>query len=126
MAKLFFLSLKAFVMCYCFRAPIKTFFFGTCQMTVKSCILHLFPVPQIGRSHIINILLASFFSVRTLNYGSSFFFPPKTRLIRGIYATNKIRTFCAIDDHVERSVLTSIKTKTVRIKNLFFQVRKFF
>ena len=126
MVNLFLLSRKAFVMCYCFRAPIKTFFFGTCQMTVKSCILHLFPVPQTGRSHIINILLASFFSVRTLNYGSSFFFPPKTRLIRGIYATNKIRTFCAIDDHVERSVLTSIKTKTVRIKNLFFQVRKFF
>ena len=42
-----------------------------------------------------------------------------------IYATNETRTFCAMDDHVERSVLTSIKTKTVRIKNLFFQVRKF-
>ena len=61
MANLFLLSRKAFVMCYCFRAPIKTFFFDTCQMTVKSCILHLFPVPQTGRSHIINILLASFF-----------------------------------------------------------------
>ena len=54
-------SRVAFVMCYCFRAPIKTFFFDTCQMTVKSCVLHLFPVPQRGRSHIINILLASFF-----------------------------------------------------------------
>ena len=43
-----------------------------------------------------------------------------------IYATNEARTFCAMDDHVERSVLTSIKTKTVRIKSLFFQVRKFF
>ena len=42
-----------------------------------------------------------------------------------IYATNETRTFCAMDDHVERSVLTSIKTKTVRIKSLFFQVRKF-
>ena len=27
MANLFLLSRKAFVMCYCFRAPIKTFFF---------------------------------------------------------------------------------------------------
>ena len=36
------------------------------------------------------------------------------------------RTFCAMDDHVEHSVLTSIKTKTVWIKSLFFQVRKFF
>ena len=51
-ANLFFLSRKAFVMCYCFRAPIKTFFFDTCQMTVKSCVLNLFPVPQTGRSHI--------------------------------------------------------------------------
>ena len=72
MANLFLLSRKAFVMCYCFRAPIKTFFFDTCQMTVKSCVLHLFPVSQTGRSHIINILLALFFSVRTVNYGSSF------------------------------------------------------
>ena len=58
MANLFLLSRKAFVMCYCFRAPIKTFFFDTCQMTVKSCVLHLFPT---GRSHTINILSASFF-----------------------------------------------------------------
>ena len=31
-----------------------------------------------------------------------------------IYATNETRTFCAMDDYVERSVLMSIKTKTVR------------
>ena len=37
MANLFLLSRKAFVMCYCFRAPIKTFFFDACQMTIKSC-----------------------------------------------------------------------------------------
>ena len=45
-----------------------------------------------------------------------------------ICATNETRrtTFCAVDDHVGRSVLTSIKKKTVRIKSLFFQVRKFF
>ena len=30
-------------------------------MIVKSHVLHLFPVPQTGRSHILNILLASFF-----------------------------------------------------------------
>ena len=61
MANLFLLSRKAFVMCYCFCVPIKTFFFDACQMTVKSYVLHLFPVPQTGRSHIINILLVSFF-----------------------------------------------------------------
>ena len=44
-----------------------------------------------------------------------------------IYAMNETRTFCAMDDHVERSVITSIKAKTVLIKSLFFfQVRKFF
>ena len=30
-----------------------------------------------------------------------------------IYATNETRTFGAMEDHVERSVLTSIKAKTV-------------
>jgi len=45
--------------CYCFRGPINTLFFEDCQMTVKSRILHLFPVPQ-TESHMINILLASF------------------------------------------------------------------
>ena len=61
MANLFSLSRKAFAMCYCFREPIKTFFFDACQMTVKSRVLHWFPVPQTQRSHIICILLASFF-----------------------------------------------------------------
>ena len=61
MANLFLLSQKAFVMWYCLRAPRKTFFFDACQMTVKSWGLHLFPIPQTGRSHIINILLDSFF-----------------------------------------------------------------
>ena len=42
------------------------------------------------------------------------------------YATKESRALCAMNDHVERSVLRSIKTKTVRIKSLFFQVRKFF
>ena len=44
-----------------------------------------------------------------------------------IYATNKTRTFWATDDHVKRSVLTSIKTKTVRvIKEPFFPGKKVF
>ena len=72
MENLRLLSRKAFVMGYCFRTPIKTFFFDACQMTVKSCVLHLFPVPQTGRSHIMNILCLVF-SVRAVNYGSSFF-----------------------------------------------------
>ena len=48
-------------------------------------------------------------------------------LIFGIlpYATNETRAFCAMDDLVERSVFRSIKTKTGRIKSLFFQVGKF-
>ena len=54
---------KPLSMCYCFRAPIKTLFFDACQMTVKSCVLHLFPVSQTGRSHVTDILfiIASFF-----------------------------------------------------------------
>ena len=42
-----------------------------------------------------------------------------------IYATTETRTFYAMDDHVERSVLTSIKTKQCELR-AFFQVRKFF
>ena len=61
MANLFSLSRKPFGVCYCFREPIKTFFFDACQKTVKSQVLHFFPVLQTGRRHIINILLASFF-----------------------------------------------------------------
>ena len=61
MANLFSISRRPFVMCYYLREPIKTFFFDACQMTVKSRVLQLFPVPQAGRSHIINILSASFF-----------------------------------------------------------------
>ena len=63
MANLFLLSQKAFVMCHCFRAPIKTFFFDTCQMTFNrgSCTCFRSPNQEEARSHIINILLASFF-----------------------------------------------------------------
>ena len=69
MANLFSLSRKPFVVCYCFREPMKTFFLYACQMIVKSRVLHLFPVPQTGNKHLISLA----FSVRTVNYGSSFF-----------------------------------------------------
>ena len=55
MTNLFSLSRKPFVMCYCFREPIKTFLFNASQMTVKSRALHLRPVLQTGRSHIIKL-----------------------------------------------------------------------
>ena len=55
MVNLFSLSRKPFVVCYCFREPIKTLFFDACQMKKKKN------------------------SVRNLQYG------PKTRLIRDIY-----------------------------------------
>ena len=41
------------------------------------------------------------------------------------YATNKTHAVSAMDDHVKSSVLTTIETKTVQIKSLFSQVRKF-
>ena len=93
MTNLFSLSRKAFGMCYCFREPIKTFFYDACQKTVKSLVLHFFPVLQTGRSHIINILLASFFSIDSRlghksmekNSVRNFQYGPKTRLIRGMY-----------------------------------------
>ena len=116
MAHLFSLSRKPFVVCYCFREPIKTFFLDACQMIVKSCVLHLFPVPETGSQAAYNKhLLSLVFSVRTVNYGSSFFpsiygprvsrlchksmeknsvrnfqYGPKTRLRRGMYYCNII------------------------------------
>ena len=63
----FFLSRKAFVMCYCFRATIKTFFFDACQMIVKSCVLHLFPVPQNRKKPYNEHLISLVFSVRAVN-----------------------------------------------------------
>ena len=71
MANLFLLSRKAFVMCYCFRAPIKTFFFDACQMTVKSCVLYLFRVAPNRKKPYNKHLISLVFSVRTVNYGSS-------------------------------------------------------
>ena len=41
------------------------------------------------------------------------------------YATNKTHAVSAMDDYVKSSVLTTIETKTVQIKSLFSQVRKF-
>ena len=71
MANLFLVPRKAFVMCYCFRAPIKTFFFDACQKTVRPALL--FPVPQNTKKPYNKRLISLVFSVRTVNYGSSFF-----------------------------------------------------
>ena len=73
MANLFSLSRKPFVKCYCVRELIKTLFFDACQMIVKSRVLHLFPVPQIWEKPHNKHLISPFFSVCTVNYGSSFF-----------------------------------------------------
>ena len=87
---LFSLSRKAFVMCYCFREPIKTLFFDSCQMTVKS-IARLVSGPPNRKTPYNKHLISLVFSVLTVNYGSSLFsvhnlqYGPKTRLIRGIY-----------------------------------------
>ena len=119
-------------MANCFLAPIKTFFFDACQMTVKSCVLHLFPVPQTGRSHIINILLASFFwsvlSITDPRFLPSIYGPhasrlghksmeknlvrnlqnvPKTRLIRGIDLPLGLTLFC-LAYSIERKAETNI------------------
>ena len=82
----------------------KNFFLDACQMIVKSRVLCLLPVPQTGRSHFNKHLVNLVFSVRTVNYGSSFFsidlwpkirkknavgslqYGPKTRLIRCMYS----------------------------------------
>ena len=72
MANLFSLSRKPFVICYCFREPIKTLFFDACQMTVKWRGLHLFSDPNWEKPHNKH-LISLVVSVRTANYGSSFF-----------------------------------------------------
>ena len=61
MANLFSPSRKPLCCVLLFSRANKTFFLDTCQMIVKSRVLHLFRVPKTGRSHIINILLAWFF-----------------------------------------------------------------
>ena len=43
-----------------------------------------------------------------------------------IYATNETRTFSAMDDHVERLVLTSVKTKKSADWEPFFPGKKEF
>ena len=73
MANLLLLSRKAFVMCYCFRAPIKTFFFDACQsdcQIVRPALVSGTPNRKKPyNKHLISLV----FSVRTVNYGSSFF-----------------------------------------------------
>ena len=73
MANLLLLSRKAFVMCYCFRAPKKTFFFDACQsdcQIVRPALVSGTPNRKKPyNKHLISLV----FSVRTVNYGSSFF-----------------------------------------------------
>ena len=79
MANLFLLSRKAFVMCSCFRASLKTFFFDPALVSGPPNRKKPF------NKHIISLV----FSVRTVNYGSSFRnlqYGPKTRLIRSAYS----------------------------------------
>ena len=104
MANLFLLSRKAFVMCYCFRAPIKTFFFDACQMTVKSCVLHLFPVPQTGRS------INRWKKARSVIYSTD----RKTRLIRGIYKKkfNDFKSNLKQTRQTLNEILSRLKYKT--------------
>ena len=115
MANLFSLSRKPFVVCYCFREPIKTFFLDACQVIAKSRVLHLFPVSQTGRSHIINILLAFFFSVRTVNYEKNSVcnlqYRPKTRLIRGIYLLDDHHLFSLL--WLQKHFKKHLKEKTI-------------
>ena len=69
MANLYLLSRKAFVMCYCFRGQIKTFFFDACQIVRPP----LVSGPPNRRKPYNKHLISLVFSVRTVNYGSSFF-----------------------------------------------------
>ena len=113
MANLFSLSRKAFVMCYCFREPIKTFFLDACQMIVKSRVSGLPNWKKPYNKHPISLV----FSVHPVNYGSSFFsidlwpkreqYGPKTQQIRGIYLLRNHRHFALP------------KWKTDRFKNTF-------
>ena len=69
MANLFSISRKHFVVCYCFCEPIKTFFFDACQMIVKIAR----PALVYGSPNWKKTYNKHFFSVRTVNYESSFF-----------------------------------------------------
>ena len=47
-------------MCYCFRAPIRTFFFDACQMTVKSCVLEAFQILKFSSYRVARKFLQEF------------------------------------------------------------------
>ena len=89
MANMFLLSRKAFVMCYCFRAP--------CQIVRPA----LVSGPPNGKKPYNKHLITLVFSVHTVKYGSSFFsmekhsvrnlqYRPKTWLIRGIFSLSPL------------------------------------
>ena len=59
MANFFLLSRKAFVMCYFFGAPIKTFFFDACEMTNKRYVVrtYLFALVSLTHKLLANLVL---------------------------------------------------------------------
>ena len=110
MANLFSLSRKPFVVCYCFREPIQTFFLDACQMIVKSQVLNLFlgspNWKKLHNKHLISLIFfGPYCKLRILIFfhwfmacvlrtwainrwkklGHNLQYGPKTLLIRGIY-----------------------------------------
>ena len=63
---MFTLLWKDIVKCYCFREPIKNFFFDAFQMTVKMHNVHLFPVAPNRKLHN-KQLISLVFSLRIVN-----------------------------------------------------------
>ena len=51
MANFFSLSRKAFVMCNCFGAPIKAFFFEACEMTNKRYVVRTYLFALVSLTH---------------------------------------------------------------------------
>ena len=74
MANLLLLSQKACVMCYCFRASIKTFFFDACQSDCQIERPALVSGTPNRKKPYNKHLISLVFSVRAVNCGSSFFF----------------------------------------------------
>ena len=105
MANLYLLSRKAFVMCYCFRGQIKTFFFDACQIVRPP----LVSGPPNRRKPYNKHLISLVFSVRNLQYG------PKTRLIRGIYTSATSGRSTELKLGGENTISTEIGCEIVRL-----------
>ena len=70
---MFSLSPKAFVMCYCFRDPIRTFFFWQLWNVSRIARPALVSRPPNRKEPYNKHLISLVFSVCTVNYGSRFF-----------------------------------------------------